>query len=800
MTGLASSSSLASSRDTPRAPLQGSAVDSNSSSTSPLLAGRPRSYGAITTAQSPSTPTPWTTSAVDSGSKRLPNASTDINTEFTKSSEFTGADLVTDLDTDPAVDALSSSSSSSSSASSDSDLDAGMPPQTAFLTGSHRRLAIAYAGLLLVAFTTSLEAQVTAPLAAFAVSSFSNHSLLSTVVVVQGVVNAVIKPPMAKMADVFGRFEAFLGAVLLCVTGYIQMACSHNVQTFAAAQILYSAGITGLQVLNQIFVADTSDLRHRALLSSLPDTPFLVTVWIGPSIAGAILNTTSWRWGYAMWAIILPLAFLPLGGSLAISAYQSHTHRRQRRRGSCLGLSQPKSSSGDTNAIDDEEGFPSLSRATSHRVGVSGDGGSGSSSRNNNSSLARRLTHKSSFSSIKDPRAYSTFRQLLIDLDTVGILILSASMALVLLPLTLAEKANGGWSNPYILSSIVVGLLLLVFVFPAWEARPDWAPHPLIPPTLLRSVTFCAGCGVAFFFFAVFYLSVQPYFYSYLLVAHNQSVAAAGRITQIFSFTSTIAAVSASVAIRHLRRYKVFVVSGACVYLMGVSLMLVYRTADAGTGRIVATQVAVGVGAGLMSVPTQIGIQASVSSTPRLVAAATAVYLTMGEAGIAVGAAISGALWGRLVPAKLVLYLPEPARQNASAIYSSVVVATSYPWGSPERLAIIRAYQESMTALLTVAVAFCVPVLILALLMKDLRFDVTGPKSPTPRTEGGDAGESDADDEEEEEEEGLLRNASRLHSPAFRGGHAEASMSASATAAEERAGERTNLLMSTHED
>lgn len=52
-----------------------------------------------------------------------------------------------------------------------------------------RHLAIAYAGLLLLAFTTSLEGQVTAPLAAFAVSSFNNHSLLSTVYVVQGVVN-----------------------------------------------------------------------------------------------------------------------------------------------------------------------------------------------------------------------------------------------------------------------------------------------------------------------------------------------------------------------------------------------------------------------------------------------------------------------------------------------------------------------------------------------------------------------------------------------------------------------------------
>ncbi|CAK7265503.1 hypothetical protein SEPCBS57363_001616 [Sporothrix epigloea] len=800
MTGPALDSSLAAS--------QNNAAVSNRSSDSLLLvsADKPLSYGAITAAQSAAQS--WNTQApapfgLDSRSKR-PIAPSDINTESAKTqivsdlSQRKNYDFDTarhaDLDTDVNAASSSSTSSSSSFASSDPGPVSDMPPQTALLKVSHRRLAIAYAGLFLVAFSTSLEAQVTAPLAAFAVSSFSNHSLLSTVVVVQGVVNAVIKPPMAKMADVFGRFEAYVGAVLLCVAGYIQMACSRNVQTFAAAQILYSAGITGLQVLNQIFVADTSDLRHRALFSSLPDTPFLVTVWIGPSIAGAILSHTSWRWGYAMWAIILPAAFFPLGGSLAISAYQSHSHRRQRRRSSCLGLTRPKSSSSDNNSGNDEEGFPGRSWARSHHT--SGNGGS-SSNNNDNSNLGRRLVHKSSILSIKETEAYSTFRQLLIDLDVVGILILSASMAMILLPLTLAEKAESGWGNPYILSSIVVGLLLLIFAFPAWEARPDWVPHPLIPPTLLRSITFCAGCGIAFFYFAVFYLSVQPYFYSYLLVAHNQSVAAAGRITQIFSFTSTIAAVSASVAIRHLRRYKVFVVSGACVYLLGVSLMLVYRTADAGTGRLIATQVGVGVGAGLMSVPTQIGIQASVTSTPRLVAAATAVYLTIGEAGIAVGAAISGALWGRLVPAKLDLYLPETARQNASAIYSSVVVATSYPWGSPERLAIIRAYQESMTTLLTVAVAFCVPVLVLALLMEDLRFDTASPTLPSTYADGGDA---DSEGGDEEEQEGFFQDSSRLHAHAF-AEHPGAPSSSSAMAVKDSAaGERTNLLLSTDED
>ena len=56
-------------------------------------------------------------------------------------------------------------------------------------TWSRTGLLIAYLGIFLMAFTTSLEGQVTYSLAAFAVSSFNNHSLLSTVYVVQGVVN-----------------------------------------------------------------------------------------------------------------------------------------------------------------------------------------------------------------------------------------------------------------------------------------------------------------------------------------------------------------------------------------------------------------------------------------------------------------------------------------------------------------------------------------------------------------------------------------------------------------------------------
>lgn len=144
---------------------------------------------------------------------------------------------------------------------------------------------------------------------------------------------------MAKIADVFGRFEAFCVSILIYILGYVQMASSTNVQTYASAQIFYSAGSTGLQILQQVFIADSSDLLNRAFLALLPEFPFLVTVWLGPTIAGAVLRSSSWRWGYGMWAIILPAAFLPLALSLLMNQRKARRlnlikeSRKKRRRG-----------------------------------------------------------------------------------------------------------------------------------------------------------------------------------------------------------------------------------------------------------------------------------------------------------------------------------------------------------------------------------------------------------------------------------------------------------------------------------
>ena len=209
-----------------------------------------------------------------------------------------------------------------------------------------------------------------------------------------------------------------------------------NVQTYASAQIFYSAGSTGLQILQQVFIADSSNLLNRALFASLPDLPFLATVWIGPMVASKVLSVTTWRWGYGMWAIILPAAFLPLALTLLLN-------QRKARK---LNLLKPRPWKG--------HGF------------------------------------------------FKIIRDAWYELDMFGLMLLSAGVALVLIPLTLAANATNTWRNGSLVAMHVVGCVCLL-VFPFWETSKKLAPRPLLSLHLLKQRTALAGCALAFFYFSM---------------------------------------------------------------------------------------------------------------------------------------------------------------------------------------------------------------------------------------------------------------------------------------------------------
>lgn len=205
-------------------------------------------------------------------------------------------------------------------------------------------------------------------------------------------------------------------------------------------------------------------------------------------------------------------------------------------------------------------------------------------------------------------------------------------------------------------------------------------------------------------------------------MVQGQSVSEAGHITQTFTFAATVTSILVSFAIKYTRHYKYYVTAGSCIYLIGIVMMLKYRTEGVTPYVLVACQILVGVGGGLSHVPAQLGVQASASHSE--VGAATAAFLTILEIGGAVGSAISGAIWSNSIPEKLEMYLPPESKDKVAKIFGSVKYAsTEFPMGSLERIAINRAYQETMTRILTVAVICALPLIPLSLLMKNYKLD-----------------------------------------------------------------------------
>ena len=93
-------------------------------------------------------------------------------------------------------------------------------------------------------------------------------------------------------------------------------------------------------------------------------------------------------------------------------------------------------------------------------------------------------------------------------------------------------------------------------------------------------------------------MSVFPYFFSYLQIVQGQSVTTAGYITRVFTFSSTVSSIVVSLIIKYTAHYKYYVTFGSLIYLMGMGLMLAYRTENASTGTLVGTQIAIGIGGG----------------------------------------------------------------------------------------------------------------------------------------------------------------------------------------------------------
>ncbi|KAI0205598.1 siderophore iron transporter mirB [Astrocystis sublimbata] len=177
---------------------------------------------------------------------------------------------------------------------------------------STRDLYIAYVMIWIIYFVDALQQGMGFLLNPYVTSAFQEHSLTATTGVAANIIGGVSTLAIAKILDVWGRPQGYLLTMCLMIIGLILMAACNNVQTYAAAQIFYWVGYTGISYTTTVFIADTSALKNRGLVLAYTSSPYILTVWATGPLAQSVLNGVGWRWGFGIFAIVTPFVCLPL--------------------------------------------------------------------------------------------------------------------------------------------------------------------------------------------------------------------------------------------------------------------------------------------------------------------------------------------------------------------------------------------------------------------------------------------------------------------------------------------------------
>ncbi|GLA43464.1 siderophore transporter [Aspergillus niger] len=507
-----------------------------------------------------------------------------------------------------------------------------------------------FCGVFLISYVYGLDGLLRGTYQPYATASYGLHSVLSSVDILRAVIAAAAQPTAAKIADVFGRVELILVSIFFYTLGTIVEASSSTVEQFAAGAVLYQIGYTAIILLVEVLVADVTSLRSRLLFSYIPTLPFLINTWISGNITGAVLGVTTWRWGIGMFAIIYPICTLPLLMVLHI------VYHRAKKDGTVDHI------------------------ASSFRtLGV------------------RRL-------------AIELFWQL----DVIGIILMIAFLAMILVPLTIAGGLDSQWKKAKIIAPLVLGLCCI----PAWVVWERACKHPMVPFKLLKDRAVWGALGIAVMLNTAWALQSE-YLYTVLIVSFGESITSATRIRSLYSFASVLTGSILGIVVFKVRRLKPFIVGGTLLFMVAYGILIYYRggpTSSSHSG-IIGGQILLGIAGGLFPYPAQASIQAATKHEH--LAVVTGLFLACYNIGTAVGGSISGAVWTQILPGELNSRLGN-ATLATQAFKDPFTFSATYPIGTPDRDAVVAAYKHTQRLLCITGICLTVPLVAFSLCTRNL--------------------------------------------------------------------------------
>lgn len=91
-------------------------------------------------------------------------------------------------------------------------------------------------------FVESMLQSTVVSLIPYVTSHFNEHSLTGYTFIMSSIVGGVLKLPLAKLLDIWGRPQGFMLMVGIMVLGLVMMAACNTVHIFAAAEVFHWVG------------------------------------------------------------------------------------------------------------------------------------------------------------------------------------------------------------------------------------------------------------------------------------------------------------------------------------------------------------------------------------------------------------------------------------------------------------------------------------------------------------------------------------------------------------------------------
>ncbi|KAJ0270802.1 hypothetical protein COL940_011433 [Colletotrichum noveboracense] len=286
---------------------------------------------------------------------------------------------------------------------------------------------------------------------------------------------------------------------------------------------------------------------------------------------------------------------------------------------------------------------------------------------------------------------------------TVGLFLMSAGLALFLLPFNIYSMQEEGWRSPLIICLLVFGVVLLI-AFVIWEKA--FAPLTFIPYSLLLDRTVIGACGLSAVLF-ISYFIWNSFFTSFLMVVNNLDVTKASYVYNIYAIGNTLWGLVVGWIVHRTGRFKIITLWFAIpLHIFGMGLMIYFRQPDQNIGFIILCQILIAIAGGTIIITA--GLAAMAAASHQHVAVVLATEAMFAEIGGAIGLTMSAAIWQDVFAKELIENLPTEELANFVPIYSDLATQLIYPVGSATRKALQLAYGEAQKMMLIAATAIWV--------------------------------------------------------------------------------------------